>query len=115
MRSLSSRAGRVVGIDVTLALDGAAAGVQLVRALLGQEAAALEVLEGLHDPAVVRVRPRVRARVRVRVQVRVRVRVHASERQADDELVEYGGEEEAERAGELLGRRPPERMRGRER
>ena len=47
MRSLSSRAGRVVGIDVTLALDGAAASVQLVRALLGQEAAALEVLEGL--------------------------------------------------------------------
>ena len=65
LRSLSSRAGRVVGIDFTLALDGAAAGVQLVRALLGQEAAALEVLEGL-----VRVRVRVGVRVRARVSVR---------------------------------------------
>jgi hypothetical protein len=44
--------------------------VQLVRALLGQEAAALEVLEGL-----VRVRVSARVRVRARARARARIRV----------------------------------------
>jgi len=44
--------------------------VQLVRALLRQEAAALEVLEGL-----VRVRVSARVRVRARARARARIRV----------------------------------------
>ena len=44
--------------------------MQLVRALLGQEAAALEVLEGL-----VRVRVSARVRVRARARARARIRV----------------------------------------
>ena len=39
---------------------------------------------------------------------------HAPERQADDELVEDGREEEADGTSELLGGRPPERERGRD-
>ena len=46
--------------------------MQLVRALLGQEAAALEVLEGL---VRVRVSAEVSARVRVRARARARARI----------------------------------------